>query len=104
MVLETTETTPTPAPNATPTPSVTREWDLEGVQVDGSTVSVRLRVFAGIDVRVTLDGKDPDQVNPPSPFLEFLFQSVAPGKHTIEVEDVVGFTETTEVVLPTATP
>ena len=112
-VVGTTETTPTPAssvtltpsPTATPTPtpSVTREWDLENIKADGSTVTVLLRVYAGIDVRVTLDGRDPDQVDPKLPFLEFVFVDLAPGKHTIEVKDVVGFTETMDVVVPTPT-
>ena len=97
--------TPTPLPTATPTPtpSPAREWNLEGVQVDGSTVIVRLHVFAGIDVRATLDGRDPDQVNAPIPSLEFVFQDVTPGQHTIEVRDVVGFKESAEVVVPSPT-
>ena len=69
--------------------------------MDGSTVTVILRVFAGSDVRVTLDGSNPNQVNTPVPILEFVFENVAPGKHTIEVKDVVGFTDTAEVVVPT---
>ncbi|MEE9199661.1 MAG: hypothetical protein V3U26_07710, partial [Dehalococcoidia bacterium] len=95
---------PTPEPTATvsptPTPFPTQEWDLEGVQVDGSTVTVLLRVYAGIDVRVTLDGGDPDQVNAPVPILEFVFQSVPPGKHTVEVRDVVGHGEKAEIMVP----
>ena len=81
-----------------------REWNLEGVQVDGSTVTARLHVFAGIEVRVTLDGRSSDQFNALVPILEFVFKNVAPGSHTIEVKDVVGFTETTDVVVPTSTP
>ena len=91
--------TPTFTPTTTPTPSVTREWDLEDIQVDGSTVRVRLHVFAGIDVRATLDGKDPEQVNALIPELEFVFQNVAVGKHTIHVEDVVGYEETAEIAV-----
>ena len=95
---------PPPMPTATPTLSVAREWNLEGIQVDGSTVTVRLHVFAGIDVRVTLDGRSPDQLDSPVPILEFVFRNVVPGSHTIEVKDVVGFTETTDVVVPTPPP
>ena len=86
----------------TPTPSPAREWNLEDIEVDGSTVTVVLRVFAGIDVRVTLDGRNPDQVNTPVPIIEFVFQNVTPGKHTIGIRDVVGFEKTAEVVVPTA--
>ena len=93
---------PPPTPTATPTLSVVREWTLEGIQVDGSTVTARLHVFAGIDVRVTLDGRSSDELNALVPNLEFVFKNVAPGSHTIEVNDVVGFTETTKVVVPTS--
>ena len=90
---------PPPTPTASPTASVTREWNLEGIQVDGSTVTVLLYVFAGIDVRVTLDGRIYDQFNSPVPILEFVFENVDPGKHTIEMKDVVGFREAAEVVV-----
>ena len=69
--------------------------------MDGSTVKVQLHVFAGIDVQVTLDGKDPEQVNALIPKLEFVFENVAAGIHTIRVRDVVGFEQAAEVVLPT---
>ena len=92
---------PTPAATPTPPPSPVREWNLQDIRVDGSTVTVVLRVFAGIDVRATLDGGDPDQVNAPIPILEFVFQNVTPGQHTVEVRDVVGFKESVEVVVPT---
>ncbi|MEE9248961.1 MAG: hypothetical protein V3U79_09725 [Dehalococcoidia bacterium] len=99
--------TATPAPNftstpgATSTPSPAREWNLEEIQVDGSTVTVLLHVFAGIDVRVTLEGRNPDQVNTPIPILEFVFLDVPAGTHSIQVQDVVGFEQTAEVVVPT---
>ena len=86
---------------ATPTPSPVREWNLKDIEVDGSTVTVILRAFAGIDVRVTLDGRNPDHVNTPVPILEFVFQDVPAGTHTIRVSDVVGFEQTAEVVVPT---
>ena len=97
--------TPTPSPTATrtPTPSVPREWRVEGIQVEGSTVTVLLHVFAGIDVQATLDGRNPDEVNAPIPTLEFVFRNVAVGKHIIEVKDVVGFRESAEVVVPPPT-
>ena len=85
----------------TPTPSPEREWNLEDIQVAGSTVTVPLRVFAGIDVLVTLDGRIPDQVKTSVPVLEFIFEDVAPATHTIQVSDVVGFEQTEEVVVPT---
>ena len=89
-----------PAPPATPTPSPMKEWNLEGVQVDGSTVRVSLRVFAGTDVVATLDGKLADEVRPAPPTVEYVFRNVTEGKHTVEVQDGVGHSETTEVVMP----
>ena len=69
--------------------------------MDGSTVTVILRVFVGIDVRVTLDGRNPDRVNTAVPILGFVFQNVPTGTHTVRVSDVVGFEQTAEVVVPT---
>ena len=90
--------TPTSVP-ATPTPWPPREWDLEGVAAEGSTVTVELRVFAGIDVRVTLDGRQADETVGPGPTLKFIFRDVTPGDHGVRVSDVVGFVETTKVTV-----
>jgi hypothetical protein len=65
---------------------------------------VLLRVFAGIDVKTTLDGKLADKVRAAPPTIEHTFQNVTPGRHTIEVRDVVGYGETAEVIVPTPTP
>ncbi|MEE8472788.1 MAG: hypothetical protein V3S82_06450 [Dehalococcoidia bacterium] len=89
-----------PAPPAAPTPSPMREWNLEGVRVDGSTIRVSLRVFAGIDVVATLDGKIADEVRPTPPTVEYVFRNVIQGKHTVKVRDVAGHSETVEVVMP----
>ena len=91
---------------ATPTPSPIREWNLEGIQVDGSTGTVLLRVYAGIDVRVALDDERADEVRPTIPIIEYVFLNVTPGQHTVEVQDVVGHGEKAEVVVATssATP
>lgn len=67
--------------------------------MDGSTVTVLLRVYAGIDVWPTLDGKRADEVRPTLPTIEYVFRDVTPGKHTVEVQDVVGHKETAEVVV-----
>ena len=96
--------TPTLTPMPPPTLSVTREWDLEGMQVDGSTVNVLLRVYAGIDVGITLNGMEPDHVNARIPILEFVFQNVPVGKHDIQISDVVGFEESAEVVVSSQVP
>ena len=51
-------------------------------------------MFAGIDVRVTLDDWDPGEVIGPGPTLRLLFRDVAPGSHLAQVRDAVGFEET----------
>ena len=91
----------TDGPTSTPRP--VREWDLEDIQVNDSTVTVLLHVYAGIDVRATLDGREPEEVKPALPSLEFVFENVTPGKHAVEVWDVVGHKETMEVVVPRST-
>ena len=64
---------PTVTPTATATPSPTQEWALEDVRVDGSTVTVTLNVFAGIDVGVTLDaGPTTSSFLPSRPWNSFL--------------------------------
>lgn len=90
---------PTATESPTSTPLPVKEWTLEDVRVDGSTVTVSLRVYAGIDVQVTLDGKPADDVVSTLSTLEYVFMNVAPGQHTVEVRDVVGYNETTEVVV-----
>lgn len=100
--------TPTisPSPTHTPTPtlSVSQEWRLEDILVAGSTVRVLLRVYAGIDVRVTLDNRDADEVVASLPVLQYVFENVAPGVHTVQVLDVVGYHETVGIVVATTTP
>ena len=98
---------PTPttsSPTATSTPMISKEWDLEDIQVYGSTVSVSLYMYAGVGVQVTLDGRVADEVRSNLPTVEYLFNNVNPGTRTIEVEDVVGYSEAEEVVMTTAPP
>lgn len=94
--------TPTATPSPTATPKVVKEWNLEDIQVYGSTVSVSLYMYAGVAVQVTLDGRTADEVRPNVPTVEYLFNNVGVGTYTIEVEDVVGYSETSVVVMTTA--
>ncbi len=96
---------PTPSPTLatsdqpadTPTPSASVEWELQHIDVDGSTVKVIIRVFAGVEVRVTLDGASPNTISGPSPDLEHVFTGVTPGVHTVEVSDLAGNTQAREI-------
>ena len=68
--------------------------------MDGSTVTVSVMVYAGIDVQATLDGKSVDEVRGPTlQVLEYVFLDVSAGQHTIDVEDGVGYSETAEVTV-----
>ena len=97
--------TPTsvPSPSPTPTPGPASEWELVGSQTEGSTVTVLLRVFSGIDVKVTLDGVAPNEVNSSAPNVSYVFQSVAAGNHTLVVADVVGHQVTGMLAVPEGT-
>ncbi|MDP6402094.1 MAG: hypothetical protein QF467_00930 [SAR202 cluster bacterium] len=92
--------TPLPAVAPTSTPFPSKEWALEDIRVNGSTVTVLVRVYAGVDVWVTLDGREPDRVDAPLPILEFVFQNVAPGERSVEIQDVVGHSMIAELLVP----
>ena len=89
------------AVDPTPTATPMKEWNLEEVQVDDATVTVSVRVFAGIDVWATLDGNRSDEVEPNPPTIKYVFRDVTPGTHAVEVRDIVGHSQTAEVVMPT---
>ena len=101
-----TATTPSPAPTSTAvpqvptaTPMVTQEWELHGIAIDGDTVTVSLRVFAGIDVGVTVAGAAPNRVDASIPILAFVFENVAAGEHPVEISDVVGHQQSASVTV-----
>ena len=98
------ETPPTAVPTPkssepTPTPAPFREWELESVRIEGSTITVPVRVFAGIDVQVTLDGRSAGEVRGTPPVLEYVFTKVTKGRHTVEVRDVVGYEQAVQVTV-----
>ncbi|MDA1129011.1 MAG: hypothetical protein O2913_09970 [Chloroflexi bacterium] len=93
--------TPTPV---TPTPIVSQEWKLEGIAVDGNTVTVSLHVSAGIDVDVTVGGVAPSRVDAAIPILEFVFENVAGGEQPVVISDVLGFSQWTTVRVDARVP
>ena len=104
-------TIPTTAPTATavpqvetPTPRPAKEWRLEGIAVDRSTVTVSLFFHSTASVVVTLDGSQPDRRDNETPVLGFIFEGVAPGEHPIEIKDVMGNVETATVVVEASDP
>ncbi|MFQ6028686.1 MAG: DUF6174 domain-containing protein [Dehalococcoidia bacterium] len=98
---------PTPGPTAAPTaplvtlptPAPHQQWEVQEVSVDGSTVTVGLHVFAGVDVDVVLDGEAPETISGAGPILEHIFTDVAPGTHTVMVMDIVGYSESRQITV-----
>ena len=96
---------PTPAVETErPTPRPTQEWVLQEITVEGDTVTVSLSVFVGIAVRVRLDGQEATRVDQELPTLDYVFEKVAPGEHSIEIRDVVGFREMASVTVAEPSP
>ena len=92
-------TATTVPPFPTPTPMAAQEWELQGIAVEGNTVTVSLRVYAGIDVGVSVGGATPSRVDSSIPNLEFIFENVAAGEHPVVIRDVVGFSERASVIV-----
>ena len=84
----------------TPSPLLARAWDIEDVSVDGSTITVTLRVYAGTGVSVVVDGIEPDEVIAEIPLIRHIFKNVASGTHELSVSDVVGHTDGQAVQVP----
>ena len=72
-----------------PTPSPANEWDLEKVRVDGSTVIVEPHVF-----------ENADKGRSALPSVEHVFENPPPGKHILEVQDAVRYSETAVAMVP----
>ncbi len=99
-----TATTASPAPTATVVPQVStpillpiQEWYLQGIAVEGDTVTVSLFLYVWISVGVTVGGTSPSRVDTSIPILEFVFENVAAGEHPVVIKDVVGYIERTSV-------
>ena len=83
-----------------PTPMPVREWEIERVSVNGSTITVTLRVYAGIDVSVVVDGFGPDEIVAEFPLIRHVFNNVESGTHELSVSDVVGHIDGQAVTVP----
>ncbi len=62
-------------------------------------VTVDLHMYAAVDVRVTLAGRQPNAVDWTGTVLRHVFRGVPAGIHQIVVNDVMGFSETFDVVV-----
>jgi hypothetical protein len=87
-------------PSDEPTPMPVREWDIEDVSVDGSTVTVIVRLYVSIVPTVVIDGIQPDQVIDEIPLKHYVFENVTSGMHELTVSDVVGHTDGRVVQVP----
>ena len=76
------KTRPSVAPtNPPPTPTLHREWRLLESTVRGDTVVVDLHVYAGVDAKVALGGRDPDSVDWTGSTLRHVFPDIPAGTH-----------------------
>ena len=82
-----------------PTPTLHREWYVREIIVNGGTVTVYLHMYAAVDVRVGLGGREPDQVDWADGTLQHVFHDVPAGRQEFVVSDVMGFSEVIEVVV-----
>ena len=87
-------------PTTTATPSPSREWEVERIDVDGTTVDLHVRVFSGVEIQVTLGGESPQMVSETAPTFVYHFAGVTPGAHILEVSDLAGNTLVQEVSVP----
>lgn len=83
--------------NPPPTPTLHREWRLLESTVNGDTMVVDLHMYAGVDVKVDLAGRNPDSVDWTGSTLRHVFRGVPAGRHEVVVYDVMGFVETFDV-------
>ncbi|NQW16734.1 MAG: hypothetical protein HQ478_04535 [Chloroflexi bacterium] len=83
-----------------PTPMPAREWNIEDVNVDGSTVTVSVRVYSTADYTVVIDGIEPDEMITELPLIRHVFKNVASGAHELSVFDVVGHADGQVVQVP----
>ncbi len=90
----------------TPDPLLAGQWEYAGYQVDGSDVSVFVRLFGLADVSATLD----DSVQPFKVtggdrvgIQTVLFSEIAPGRHSLRISDTGGTQHIRDVWVPPAT-
>ena len=87
-----------------PTPRPVQEWRLQGVSVEGNTVTVSLFFHSTASVSVTLDGAPETRRDNDIPVLGYIFEGVRTGEHGIEIKDVMGNIETTSVLVAAPQP
>jgi hypothetical protein len=83
-----------------PTPMPTREWDIEDVSVDGSTVTVSVRVYSTANYTVVIDGIESDETVLAPPLMHHVFKNVASGAHELSISDIIGHADGRMVQVP----
>ena len=92
------EITVIPSDETTPMPA--REWEIEDVSIDGSMVTVTIRVHATADYTVVIDGVEADEQRLDLPLIDHIFNNVASGTHELTVSDIMGHTDGQVVLVP----
>jgi hypothetical protein len=88
----------------TPTQRPVQEWRLDGVSVEGNTVTVSLFYHSTTTVSVTLNGAPETRRDNNVPVLAYIFEGVPVGEHDIVIKDVMGNVETTSVLVTALQP
>ena len=60
--------------------------------------------YARVDVDVAIDGNPPSRMDAAVPILEFVFESLAAGKHPVIISGVIGHSESVLVMIVAALP
>ena len=81
------------------------EWALEEVSVNQDTVIVSVFLHSTAAITVTLDGNPPTRRDDTAiPVLNYVFEAVPAGQHSIHISDVMGNPETTSVLVDWTKP
>ncbi|MEO2141496.1 MAG: hypothetical protein ABGX63_04875 [bacterium] len=81
------------------------EWALEEVSVNQDTVIVSVFLHSTAVITVTLDGNSPTRSDDTAiPVLNYVFEAVPAGQHSIHIIDVMGNAETTSVLVDWTKP
>ena len=81
------------------------EWALEEVSVNQDTVIVSVFLHSTAAITVTLDGNPPTRRDDTAiPVLNYVFEAVPAGQHSIHISDVMGNAETASVLVDWTKP
>ena len=100
-----TETPVTQTKIPTPLPRPVAEWALKKVSINQNTVIVSVFLHSTATITVKLDGAPPTRRDDTAiPVLNYVFEAMPAGQHSIYFSDVKGNVETTSVLVDWTKP